>query len=257
MVSEEKKQEVEKLKKLVESYSAVVVLDMHKLPSKQLQQIQKKVRGKAVMKMTKKSVLNLAIKNSSLQNREELLKVVPQQPAIILTNEDPFKFYISVDKMKSAAPAKAGDIAPNDITVTAGPTNLMPGPAISELSKVGIAAGVEDGKIAVKKDAVVARKGDKISSTLASALRKLNIEPMMVGLNIVGIYQNGMIYSKEALEFANTFADRLKEAFSNALSLSVAVCYPTKENIKYLLAKAYNIASAFEKRFEEKIGGAK
>jgi large subunit ribosomal protein L10 len=192
-----------------------------------------------------------------MPNREGLLKIIPQQPAIILTKEDPFRFYIFVDRMKSAAPAKSGDIAPNDIVVTAGPTNLMPGPVISELSKAGISAGVEDGKIAVKRDATVAKKGDKISSVLASVLRKLNVEPMMVGLNIVGVYQNGMIYSKEALGFANTFVDKLKEAFSHALSLSVAICYPTKDNIKYLLAKAYNIASVFEKKFEEKVGGAK
>jgi len=257
MAKEEKMQQVEQLKKVVDSYATIAIVDMHKLPSKQLQNIQKKIRGKAVMKMTKKSLLKLAIKGSSKQNKEELLKIIPQQPAIVFTNEDAFKFYMLVDKMKSAAPAKEGDVAPNDIFVSAGPTNLMPGPAITELTKAGIPAGVEDGKIAVKKDVVVAKKGDKISKALAPALRKLNIEPMLVGLNIVGIYQDGMIYSKEALGFANTFQEKLKVAFSNALSLSVAVCYPTRDSIKYLLAKAYNIADVFEKKFEEKVGGAK
>jgi len=257
MVKESKKKEVEELRKMIESYSSLAILDMHKMPSKQLQQIQKKIRGKAVMKMTKKAILNFAVKNSNLPNKEELMKIIPMQPAIILMNEDPFRFYLLVDKMKSVASAKEGDIAPNEIAVAAGPTNLMPGPAISELSKVGIVAGVEDGKIAVKRDAVVAKKGDKISKLLASVLRKLNIEPMLVGLNIVAVCQNGMIYSKEALSFSNTFPEKLKEAFSHALSLSVAICYPTKDSIKYLLTKAYSVASSFEKKFEEKVGGAK
>jgi large subunit ribosomal protein L10 len=98
---------------------------------------------------------------------------------------------------------------------------------------------------------VVAKKGDKISKQLAAALRKLNIEPIEVGLNIVAIHYNGMIYKKDALEFVNVFPIKLAEAFNQALNLSVAICYPTKENIKYLLAKAYRIASSLK----NKIGG--
>jgi hypothetical protein len=66
-----------------------------------------------------------------------------------------------------------------------------------------------------------------------------------------------MIYSKEVLEFVNVIPEKLKAGFSNALSLSVAISYPTKDNIKYLLAKAYNIANTFEKKFQEKVGGVK
>lgn len=251
MVREEKVKEVEELRKTIDSYPIIGILDMFKLPSRQLQEIQKKIRGKALIKMTKKSLLKLAIKNSTKQKIQELEKTIPQQPAIVFTELEPFKFYVTVDKMKSPAAAKEGDVAPSDISVSAGPTSLLPGPAISELTKAGIPAGVEEGKIAVKKDVVVARKGERISKDLAGALRKLNIEPMEVGLNIVAIYENGMIYGKEALDFVNIFPEKLKEGFSQALNLSVAICYPTKDNIKFLLAKAFNSAAAVE----SKIGG--
>lgn len=251
MVKEEKLKQVEELKKMIDAYPIICILDMFKLPSKQLQEIQKKIRGKAMIKMTKKSLLKLAIKGSSRQKIQELEKSIPQQPAMIFTELEPFRFYSMIDKMRSAAAAKEGDTAPSDILVTAGPTNLLPGPAISELTRVGIPAGVEEGKIAVKKDVVVAKKGDKISSHLASALRKLNIEPMEIGLNIVAIYDNGMIYGKDALSFVNVFPEKLKEGFNYALNLSVSISYPTKDNIKFLLAKAFNSA----KVLESKIGG--
>jgi large subunit ribosomal protein L10 len=251
LVKEEKLKAVEELKNQIEQSSIVGILDMFKLPSRQFQEIQKKIRGKAVIKMTKKTILKFAIKNSGKPNIHEVEKIIPQQPAIVFTQEDPFKFYLLISKMKSPTSAKDGDVAPSDILVSAGPTNLLPGPAISELTRAGIPAGVEEGKIAVKKDTVVAKKGDKISKQLAAALRKLNIEPIEVGLNIVAIHYNGMIYKKDALEFVNVFPIKLVEAFNQALNLSVAICYPTKENIKYLLAKAYRIASSLK----NKIGG--
>jgi large subunit ribosomal protein L10 len=251
MAREEKVKEVEELKKMIDSYPVIGILDMFKLPSRQLQEIQKKIRGKALIRMTKKSLLKLAMKNSVKQKMGELEKAIPQHPAIVFTELEPFRFYLTIYKMKSAAAAKDGDIAPNDILVSAGPTSLLPGPAISELTKAGIPAGVEEGKIAVKKDTVVARRGERISKELAAALRKLNIEPIEVGLNIVAIYDRGMIYGKEALDFVNVFSEKLKEGFSQALNLSVAVSYPTKDNIKFLLAKAFNSAKALE----NKIGG--
>jgi large subunit ribosomal protein L10 len=251
LTKEEKIKAVEELKKEIDQSEVVGILDMFKLPSRQFQQIQKKIRGKTKIRVVKKSILMFAIKASEKPGIKSLEQIVPQQPAIFFTGQEPFKFYFLIDKMKSPVAAKEGDVAPNDILVNAGPTNLLPGPAISELTRAGIPAGVEEGKIAVKKDVVVAKKGDKISKMLAAALRKLKIEPVEVGLNVVAICHNGMIYKKEALDFVNVFPSKLIEAFNQALNLSVAISYPTKENIGHLLAKGYRIASGLK----NKIGG--
>lgn len=249
MVKESKKQEVEQLKNEIERYSAIGILDMLKLPSRQLQEIRKKLRGKAIIKMTKKSILKLAIKGTNKKNFAELENIIPQTPAIIFSNEDGFKLYGMIDKMKSPTSAKEGDIAPNDIVVTAGPTDLLPGPAITELSKVGLAASVQDGKIAIKKDKTVVKRGDAISKDLSAVLRKLKIEPIEVGLNIDIIYENGMFYKKDVLSLiGKNYVDKLKQAFSQAFGFSVAICWPTKSNIKFLLAKAFNGAKAIENK---------
>jgi large subunit ribosomal protein L10 len=254
VVRESKLKEVEELKKLTDEYSVFGIIDTYKLPSKQLQEIRKKVRGSAIIKMYKKSVFMHALKESKRKNVEELEKIIPLQPAIVFSKTEAFKFYGAIDKMKSQTSAKAGDVAPEDIKVFAGPTSLMAGPAISEFTRAGIPAGVEEGKIAVKKDVVVAKKGATISKELAGVLRKLNIQPILVGLNIVAIYENGMIYKKDSLSLVGEgYLNKLKEAFNQALNLSVSICYPTKENIGRLLAKAYRQA----KSIENKIGGAK
>jgi large subunit ribosomal protein L10 len=251
MPKEEKIKEVEEIKKLIDTYPVIGILNMFKLPTRPLQEVQKKLRGKIFIRMTKKSLLKLAIKNSSKQKIQQLEEVIPQQPALIFTELETFKFYSTIDKMKSPAPAKEGDIAPSEILVSAGPTSLLPGPAISELAKAGIPAGVEEGKIAVKRDTVVAKKGQVISKDLAGALRKLNVEPMEIGLNIIAIYDKGIIYKKEVLNLVNIFPGMLKDGFNNALNLSIVISYPTKDNIKFLLSKAFNNAKALE----SKIGG--
>jgi large subunit ribosomal protein L10 len=153
--------------------------------------------------------------------------------------------------LKSQTFSKDGDVALNDIKISAGPTSLLPGPAITELTKAGIPAGVEEGKIAIKKDVVVVKKGEKISKDLAMALKKLGIETMEIGLNIVAIY-DGKIYTKDVLELVNAYPEKIKEAYNQALNLSVFICYPTKANIQQLLAKAFNAAKSIEN-----LGGAK
>jgi len=251
MVREEKIKAVEELVKLIESYKVVGILDMNKLPSRQLQDIRKKLRGNVLIKTVKKSSLDYAIKNSKKAGIQQLEELIPRQPSVVFTNLEPFKFYTSVIKLKSPAAAKEGDIAPVEIMVSAGPTSLLPGPVISEFTKAGIPAGVEDGKIAVKKDAAVAKTGDIISGRLASALKKLGIEPMLAGLNVVAVYDNGMIYKKDALELVDTFPKMLVAAYQDAFNLSIFIEYPTKENINLMLAKAFNVA----KSLENKTGG--
>jgi len=253
LVREEKIAEAEELKKLIEEYSVIGFINMFKLPSRQLQEIRNKIRGDAVITMTKKSLLKVAIKNVKKQNLNELEKAMPQQPAIVFSRLGPFKLFSMISKLKSPSFAKEGDVAQTDIKVSAGPTSLLPGPVISELSRAGIPAGVEDGKIAVKKDVTVAKKGDKITKELANALRKLGIEAKEVELNIVAIYDNGMVYTKDKLNLVNIYPGKMNEAFNQALNLSINICYPTKENIKFLLVKAFNSA----KVLEGKVGGVK
>ena len=251
MVREEKIKKIEELKKLIEESPVIGLLNMHKLPSKQLQEIKKKIRKDATIKMSKKSLIKFAIKLTQKKNMDELEKLIPQEPAIFFTKMDPFKFYSMIGKLKSPTFAKTGDVAQTDIKISAGPTNLLPGPAISELTRAGIPVGVEEGKIAIKKDVVVVKAGEKFSEQLAPALKKLGIEPMLIGLNIVAIY-DGSVYTKDVLNLVNVYPEKIKEAFNQALNLSVSICYPTKENIQYLLVKAFNAAKVIEN-----LGGVK
>jgi large subunit ribosomal protein L10 len=254
MPKEQKMEQAEELRKKIEHSKIIGILDVHKMPSKQYQEIHKNIREKIQVVMVKKSVLLHALEGMTKPNIKELEKMIPTQPALMFTDLDPFKFYMTATKMRSPTYAKEGDTAEDEIIVSAGPTGLMPGPVISEFSKVGIPAGVEEGKIAVKKDKVVAKAGDKISKDLANILRKLKIQPVKIGLNIVAVYDNGTIYLKDVLSLAGQgYINQILQAHQNAINLSVSAGYPTKENIKLLIAKAHRQSQAISSMMKEPV----
>ncbi len=244
MIKEEKQKAVEELKNTIGRFRTTGLIDMMKMPTKQLQLIRKELGDKLVIKVSKKTLVKFALRSLG---RNDLEEMIPQQPGLVLTDLESFQFYKTVSKLKYPTYAKEGSLIERDIQVKTGPTNLLPGPVISELAKVGLVAGVEGGKVAIKKDAVVAKKGTVASKELSNVLRKLKIEPIEIGVNVVALYENGKIYLKDVLSLVETYPNKLVEAFGQALNLSVAVGYPTKENIKYLLVKAYQQAKAIEK----------
>ncbi len=239
MRKKEKIKIVENLKEEMKIFSSFGIIDLYKFPANALQNIRRGLDEIAKIKVIKKSLLIRAINELGLK---ELEKIVPDQPAIILSNEEPFKLYLKIKSLKFDTFAKENDIASEDILVKAGPTDLNPGPVISEFAKVKIPAGVEGGKIAIKKDTIVARKNDKISKDLASILRKLKIKPIKISAEILWIYYKNKIYTKDLFKLVEDMPNLLVKARNNAINLSVFISYPTKENISILLSKAYNHA---------------
>jgi large subunit ribosomal protein L10 len=247
MVKEEKLKKVEELKKMIEEFPVIGIADLQSFPSRELQEIRKSIRGEGLIKVCKKSTLIFAVRQANKEKIQELEKIIPNQSAIIFMKENAFKSYLKLTSLKFETYAKESDIAQNDIIVPAGPTSLLAGPVISELTKAGIPAGVEEGKITIKKEVRVVKKGEKISKEVASALRKLEIKPILISLNVIGFYENGMIYTKDVLELVRIFPEKLVLGHQQAVNLSVNICYPTRETIKLLLIKAFNNAKAIEK----------
>ncbi len=243
MPTEKKQNELVELKELFGKYKVICIADMMKMPTKQMQLIKKSLAGKILVKISKKSLVEIAMKETG----KDLIGHMPTQPGLIFTELDPFTLYKEINKLRFKTYAKDGYVVDEDVIVNPGPTELLPGPAISELQKVGIIAGVEGGKIAVKKTSTILKKGQPVSKDVAGVLRKLKLQVAEIKLNIAVVF-DGMLYDKNTLELVEIYPQKLKEAFQQALNLSVSISYPTKENVKYLLMKAYQRGKAIEKK---------
>ena len=243
MVSEKKTKLVEEVKADIMKYPVVGIIDMFKMPGRQLHEIRNRLRGKAVIRMVKKRLIKIALESSGADNIKALGECIQGEPALILTDMNPFRLARIISESKSQAAAKEGDISPRDIVVKAGPTSLAPGPVIGEFQRLKIPAMVEADRIAVRHDTVVARSGDRISRELAGMLSKLGIEPIEIGLNLLAAWEGGMVYAKDILFVPpEEYACRLRQAFCCALGLSMDINYFTADNISLLLAKAHREA---------------
>ena len=150
------------------------------------------------------------------------------------------QLFKTLKKNKSKTAIKGGQVAPNDIIVPAGPTSFAPGPVIGELGNLGIPAGIDGGKVAIKKDSVVAKEGDVVSAQLAGLLTRLEIYPMEIGLNLVAAHEDGSILLKKDIDIdEDAFMADLNKAASDAYALTIGLALPTKENIAQLLGKAH------------------
>jgi len=242
-VAEYKKEIVSNLVNLIKEYPIIGVVNMENLPAPQLQTMRAQLRGKFFITMTKRRLIKLAFENTK-SNKKGIEKLEPHlggEPALIFTKENPFKLSRTLQKSKSPAPAKPGQTAPRDIMVSKGATSFAPGPIIGELAMAGIKAGVEGGKVAIKEDTVVVKAGEKIKPKTAEILARLGVQPMEVGLDLVAVFENGIIYGRDVLSIDdNEYRNRLSNAARWAFNLANYAAYPTKENIKLLIGKAYN-----------------
>lgn len=238
-VSESKKKEVEDIKRLIKEYKVIGIVNLEKLPAFNLMKIKSQLKGKILLKYSKKRLIKIAFDESNDENIKNLRDKLVGIPALIFTNEDPFKLFQLLKKSKSQASAKAGDIAPREIIIPAGPTEFTPGPMIGELGQMGIKTAVEGGKIVIKLDKLLVKEGEIINAKNAELMSKLKIEPMEIGLNLVLTYGNNEILVRSVLDIdVDKYSENIRLATGESLGLAMEIGYITNETIELLIKKA-------------------
>jgi large subunit ribosomal protein L10 len=234
-----KKEEVKDLQGLIKSHKVVGMANLADIPAPQLQKMRRTLKDSALIKMSRKTLMSLALDDSEKENIKALSEHMDGQPALIFTDMNPFKLYKILEESKTQAPAKAGNIAPSDIVVPQGDTAFPPGPMLGELQKIGIPAKIDKGKIVITKDKTVLDAGEKISSSVASILTRLEIYPMEVGIDLKAAYEDQTIYTSDLLTIDSdkTLSD-IQSAFTHALNLSVNAEIFNKVSIPILLSNA-------------------
>ncbi len=240
-IADWKKKAVDELVALLEEYPIVGAVNMQYLPAKQLQKMRDTLRETAEIRMAKRRLIKIAIDKvkDKKEGIEKLEEYMVGMPALIFTKKNPFTLYKTTEKSKSTMAAKAGQIVPKDVVVKAGPTGFSPGPIIGELGAFKIKTAIENGKVAVKDDVVVAKEGDEISAKLAGILSRLGIEPMEVGLDIKAMYEDGSILTQDVLAVdEKAYKNSIKQLASEAFNLAVYAAYPTAETTEIIVKKA-------------------
>ncbi len=232
----------------------ILVASCKSLPSSQFQAIRKSLRGKADIKFMKKTALTRAIDKTGKGALQNLKEGLQSDFAVFFSDIDAFELSALLTDSEVPTKAKPGDIAPEDIEIEPGPTDLVPGPAISELGSVGLKVAVKEGKLEIQKGAVVVRAGETISEKVASVLGKLGVSPLKVGFIPLAAYdgKDDKVYLGIKIDKAGTL-EELRTLIGKAMGFAVGVSFPTKETIKFLIGKA----AIQEKAFNKLISGDK
>ncbi|MEM2225917.1 MAG: 50S ribosomal protein L10 [Candidatus Bathyarchaeia archaeon] len=237
----------ERLVKALGEYRVVAVADLRKVRSSQIQEIRKKLRGKAELIVAKRRIFQKATAalGEEGQRLREFADTLSGPLAFLFSNEDPFSLALFLRRNKVRIRAKGGDVATNDIIIPAGNTGIPPGPAISEFSALKVPTKIEAGSIHVVRDTVVAKSGDVISDRLASLLSRLGLKPIEVGLTLIAAYEGGLIFTREDLEFdVEALKGDILKAREEAMNLAINAAYLTPETAALILSKAQSEAMA-------------
>lgn len=230
-----------KLKGLMEEYPKVVVVSVDNVGSNQMQCVRMALRGSAVMLMGKNSLIRKCIREAMVENPklEVLLNLINGNVGLIFTKGDVVEIRDVIREQRVGAPAKAGTIAPLDVSIPAGQTDLEP-TQTSFLQILGIATKISRGKIEILADHQVIVKGEKVGSSEAVLLQKLGITPFSYGLELAAIYDDGMTYSPAVLDLEESdIVEYFLAGVQNVAAASLEIGYPTLASVPHSIINAF------------------
>ena len=116
------------IKKLLDEYPKCFIVGVDNVGSSQMQKIRIMLRGHAIILMGKNTMIRKAIRGylEKNPNLEKLLPHIRENVGFVFTKEDLTFIRDKIQENKVAAPAKAGALAPCDVTLPAQVTTLGP-----------------------------------------------------------------------------------------------------------------------------------
>jgi len=239
-IPEWKKEEIQGIVENVNAHKVTGIVDVRGVPAGAIQSMRQKLRGTVTMKLVRNTLTPRAFDSlPEDQKAREMAKYIDGQIVLVYTDINPFKLYKLLEATKTKAAAKGGDIAPDNVSVVKGATSFKPGPIVGDLQQAGIPAGIEGGKVVIKDNKVVIRKGEKFSPKLAEMLTRLEIFPMEIGLNLKAVIEGHTIYMPSDLSMDETvLRNMFATAASQAYNLSMEAGIANKETIVPLIQRA-------------------
>jgi len=246
-----------KLQNLLDEYPQIIIVECDNVSSNQMQQIRTSLRGKAVLLMGKKTMMRKAIREHVKQNPacEHLIPHLYGNIGFVFTNQDLSEIRNMVTSLKVGAPAKAGTVAPNDVVVPAGLTGLEP-TQTSFLQALNIGTKISKGQIEILAPVTLIHAGEKVGTSEATLLSKLNIRPFSYGLVPRVIFDHGLIYESKVLDMTlDDVASVISKGVSNIAALGLQIGYPTLASVPHSIMNGFknlvSIAIGTEYSFKE------
>jgi len=230
-----------KLIELLDKHPKLIIVGCDNVGSFHMQTIRKNLRGKAILLMGKNTMIRKAIKGHLSQNPqlESLLPHIKGNIGFVFTDEDLGQIRDAIMNEKVAAPAKAGSIAPIDVTVPAGPTGLDPSQT-SFMQALNIATKINKGQVEIINPVHIIKKDHKVGQSEATLLQKLNINPFSYGLVPFQVYDNGFCFAPNILDLKDEdILSKFLSSVQRFTALSLGANLPTLAALPHIIGNAF------------------
>merc|ERR1712055_1011359 len=230
-----------KLVQLFDEYPKCFMVEADNVGSKQMQQIRMSLRGHAVVLMGKNTMMRKAIRGHLSQNPklEYLLPHIVGNVGFVFTKEELVDVRDLLLANKVKAPARAGAIAPLDVTVPAQNTGLGP-EKTSFFQALNIPTKITKGTIEIVTDVALIATGDKVGMSEATLLNMLNISPFSYGLVVNQVYDNGAVFSPKVLDITEEdIKAKFMDGVANVAAISLAIGYPTAASVPHSIVNGF------------------
>jgi len=244
--SQKKQAYFDKVGQLAESYPRVLVVLADHVGSKQMSEIRRSLRGKAILVMGKNTMMRTALKQSlsKTPQLDKLIPLVKLNVGFVFCLDDPTLVRSIIMENRVPAAARQGVIAPRDVSIPAGPTGMDPSQT-SFFQALGISTKIAKGQIEIQSDVHVIKTGDKVTASQSVLLQKLDIRPFTYGLQVMDVYDDGSVYSSSILDITDEDTiSKLTAAVRNVAALSRELGIPTQASVPHCLVESFKHCAA-------------
>jgi len=240
---DKKKEYYAKMTRMLSTYTKVFVVSVDNVGSQQMNATRRSMRSIAEILMGKNTLMRKVLKEFLEANPGHFYATIEPKLAgnigFVFTNGDLPKVRDLILANRVPAPARVGAISPVDVTIPAGPTGCDPGQT-SFFQVLQVPTKIVKGQIEITNLVNLIKKGDKVGSSEASLLTKLNIRPFSYGLAIDCVFDRGSIFSVAVLDIDESYlCARFAEAVSKIAAVSLQIGYPTQASIPHSIGNAF------------------
>jgi len=237
------------LVELLKQYNKILLVNIDNVGAYSIQKIRQKLRSKATLLFGKNTLIRKTIRdyvekceeagNKDSARIEALLPFIKGNVGMVFTNDDLNEIKTVVESFKQKAPAKVGQVAPEDVFVEPGPTGMEP-TQTSFLQALNIASKIVKGQIEISNRVHLIKTGDKVGPSEAALLDKLSIMPFSYRAEVVTVFDSGFVYPSSLLALtANDVMQTLVKGIQRVATISLQIGVPSLASVPHLLANAY------------------
>jgi len=226
-----------RLAQYLDEYPKAFIVGADNVGSRQMQKIRVSLRGHAVIMMGKNTMMRKTVRGQVTKNTnlEKLLPHIYENVGFVFTKDDLSSIRDKLLENKVAAPARAGAIAPVDVTIPAQVTGLGP-EKTSFFQALQIPTKITRGTIEIINDVHLIKVGDKVGASEAALLNMLNISPFSYGLIIRQVYDAGSCFEPSILDIKPAdLRIKFSQGVQRLAAFSLGINYPNQASAPHLI----------------------